>query len=64
VAHAQIELWDLREAESTLQEAESLSRRSFRREGPACSLVGELVEEMAHVSPELRRMANAVGIEG
>lgn len=64
VAHAQIELRDLREAESTLQEAESLSQRSFRRDGPACTLVGELVEEMAHVSPELRRMATAVGIGG
>jgi transcriptional regulator with XRE-family HTH domain len=64
VARAQAQLMDLREAESTLQEAESLSRRSFRHQGPAHDLVGELVEEMAHVSPELRRMARTVDIEG
>jgi transcriptional regulator with XRE-family HTH domain len=64
VARAQAQLMDLREAESTLQEAESLSRRSFRHRGPARALVGELVEEMAHVSPELRRMARSVDIEG
>jgi transcriptional regulator with XRE-family HTH domain len=63
VARAQAQLRDLREAESTLQEAESLSRRSFRHRGPARDLVEELVEEMAHVSPELRRMARSVDIE-
>jgi transcriptional regulator with XRE-family HTH domain len=64
VARAQAQLMDLREAESTLREAESLSRRSFRHQGPAYDLVAELVEEMAHVSPELRRMARTVDIEG
>jgi transcriptional regulator with XRE-family HTH domain len=64
VARAQAQLMDLREAESTLQEAESLSRRSFRHQGPAHDLVRELLEEMAHVSPELRRMARTVDIEG
>lgn len=64
VARAQTQLMDLREAESTLQEAESLSRRSFRHRGPARALVEELVEQMAHVSPELRRMARSVEIEG
>ncbi|HEY0540831.1 MAG TPA: helix-turn-helix domain-containing protein [Actinoallomurus sp.] len=63
VARAQAQLMDLREAEATLQEAESLSRRSFRHRGPAHDLVVELVEEMAHVSPELRRMARTVDIE-
>jgi transcriptional regulator with XRE-family HTH domain len=64
VAQAQAELRDLREAETTLQEAESLSERSFRHRGPARTVVGELVEEMAHVSPELRRMARSVEVEG
>ncbi|GLY74878.1 transcriptional regulator [Actinoallomurus iriomotensis] len=64
VAQAQAQLMDLRAAESTLQEAESLSRWSFRDHGPAYAVVGELVEEMAHVSPDLRRMAQEVAIEG
>ncbi|WP_329244288.1 helix-turn-helix domain-containing protein [Actinoallomurus sp. NBC_01490] len=64
VAQAQAQLMDLRAAESTLQEAESLSRRSFRDHGPAYPLVGELIEEMAHVSPDLRRMAQEVALEG
>ncbi|WP_345469860.1 helix-turn-helix transcriptional regulator [Actinoallomurus oryzae] len=64
VAQAQAQLMDLRAAESTLQEAESLSRRSFRDHGPAYPLVGELIEEMAHVSPDLRRMAREVALEG
>jgi hypothetical protein len=55
VARAQAQLRDYRVAESTLREAESLSRRSFRdRDRPP------LVEEMAHVSSELRRMARSV----
>jgi transcriptional regulator with XRE-family HTH domain len=64
VAQAQVDVRDLRAAETTLQEAESLSRRSFRHQGPARTVVGELVEEMAHVSPELRRMARSVDVEG
>jgi transcriptional regulator with XRE-family HTH domain len=64
VAEAQTQRMDLRAAEATLQEAESLCRDAFRAHGPACALVTTLVEEMAHVSPDLRRMAGSVAVEG
>lgn len=62
VAQAQIYTRDLRAAERTLIEAEGVSSEWFRHQGPARSLVGELVHESRRLSPSLRRLALAAGV--
>ncbi|MFL6055905.1 MAG: hypothetical protein ACJ72W_23825, partial [Actinoallomurus sp.] len=63
VARAQTEIRDLRAAEETLCEAESLCARSFSPQGPACAVVSEVVVDVGHLTPELRRMARAVAVQ-
>lgn len=63
VAQAHVDARRLRAAEATLQEAESLSAQWFRHQGPARSLVGELVRETTRLSPSLRRLARSVDVE-
>lgn len=53
----------LRAAETTLVEAENMSPEWFRHQGPARSLVGELVEETTRLSPTLRRLAKSVDVD-
>ena len=63
VAQANVDAGDLRAAERTLLEADGLSSEWFRHQGPARSLVGELVHESRRLSPPLRRLASSVGVE-
>lgn len=62
VAQAQLDTRDLRTAERTLTEAEGVSSEWFRHQGPARSLVGDLVHESRRLSPNLRRLAQAAGV--
>lgn len=57
VAQAQVDARDLRGAERTLTAAEGMSSEWFRHQGPARSLVGDLVAESRRLSPNLRRLA-------
>jgi transcriptional regulator with XRE-family HTH domain len=63
VAQAQVDARDLSSAVGTLVEADELSSEWFRHQGPARSLVGELVQESRRLSPPLRRLARTTGIE-
>ncbi|GAA0317718.1 helix-turn-helix domain-containing protein [Actinoallomurus spadix] len=63
VARAQTEIRDLRAAEETLREAESLCAESFSPTGPACAVVSDVVVDVGHLTPELRRMARAVAVK-
>lgn len=63
VAQAHVDARHLKTAETTLLEAEALSPEWFRHQGPARSLVGELVEETTRLSPTLRRLARSVDVE-
>jgi hypothetical protein len=63
VARAQTEIRDLRAAEETLREAESLCARSFSPRGPVCAVVSDVVVDVGHLTPELRRMARAVAVQ-
>jgi transcriptional regulator with XRE-family HTH domain len=62
VAQAQVYARDLRGAESTLTEAEGVSTEWFRHQGPARTLVAELLEDTRRVSPSLRRLARSAGV--
>ncbi|MCO5974221.1 helix-turn-helix domain-containing protein [Actinoallomurus soli] len=62
VARAQTEIRDLRAAEETLCEAESLCATSFSPAGPAHAVVSDVVVDVGHLTPELRRMARAVQV--
>ncbi|MCO6011395.1 helix-turn-helix domain-containing protein [Actinoallomurus purpureus] len=63
VARAQTEIRDLRAAEATLRAAESLCASSFSPDGPACSVVSDVVVDVGNLTPELRRMARAVVVQ-
>jgi transcriptional regulator with XRE-family HTH domain len=63
VAQAHVDARHLKTAETTLLQAEALSAEWFRHQGPARSLVGELVEETTRLSPTLRRLARSVDVE-
>lgn len=62
VAQAQVDARDLRGAERTLTAAEGQSSEWFRHQGPARSLVGDLVSESRRLSPNLRRLAVSAGV--
>jgi transcriptional regulator with XRE-family HTH domain len=63
VAQAHVDARHLKAAETTLLEAEALSAEWFRHQGPARSLVGELVGETTRLSPTLRRLARSVDVQ-
>jgi transcriptional regulator with XRE-family HTH domain/ribosomal 50S subunit-recycling heat shock protein len=63
VASSHVDARHLKAAETTLLEAESVSAEWFRHQGPARSLVGELVTETTRLSPTLRRLARTVDID-
>ncbi|MEV5709571.1 helix-turn-helix domain-containing protein [Actinoallomurus sp. NPDC052274] len=63
VARAQAEIRDLRAAEETLRAAESLCAESFSPAGPACAVVGDVMVDVGHLTPELRRMARSVAVQ-
>jgi transcriptional regulator with XRE-family HTH domain len=62
VAQAHVDGRDLRAAERTLTEAEGMSPEWFRHQGPARSLVSDLVQESRRLSPNLRRLAASAGV--
>jgi transcriptional regulator with XRE-family HTH domain len=62
VAQAQVDARDLRSAERTLLEADGVSTEWFRHQGPARSLVSELVHESRRLSPPLRQLARSAGV--
>jgi transcriptional regulator with XRE-family HTH domain len=62
VAQAQVETGNMGAAESSLLEAEGVSTEWFRHQGPARSLVSELVEDSRRLSPSLRRLAKSAGV--
>ncbi len=63
VAQAHVDAGETKAAERMLLDAEDLSPEWFRHQGPARSLVGELVQEARRMSPPLRRLAKSVGVE-
>lgn len=63
VAQAHVDARHLKTAETMLLEAENLSAEWFRHQGPARSLVGELVEDTRRLSPGLRRLAKSVDVK-
>jgi len=63
VAQAQVDARDMKGAEATLLRAEGMSSEWFRHQGPARSLVGELVQEARRLSPPLRRLAKSTGVD-
>jgi transcriptional regulator with XRE-family HTH domain len=63
VAQAQIDARDLQATQDTLLEAEATSSEWFRHQGPARSLVSELVHETKRLSPQLRRLAKSAGVD-
>jgi hypothetical protein len=62
VAQAQIDVRDLSSTQTTLMEAEALSPEWFRHQGPARSLVSELVHQSRRLSPTLRQLARSAGV--
>lgn len=63
VAQAHVDARDLQAAEQVLVEAEGTSSEWFRHQGPARSLVGELVHDSKRLSPTLRRLAKSTGVD-
>jgi transcriptional regulator with XRE-family HTH domain len=62
VAQAQLDTRDYPSMQTTLLEAQSMSAEWFRHQGPARSLVSDLVRESTRLSPTLRRLARTTGI--
>lgn len=62
VAQAQLDARDLQATQETLLEAESVSSEWFRHQGPARSLVSELVQDTTRLSPSLRRLVRSAGV--
>ena len=63
VAQAQSDAGDWQATQDTLLEANGLSPEWFRHQGPARSLVGDLVHESKRLSPTLRRLAKSAGVD-
>ena len=63
VASSHVEARHFQTAESTLAEAASVSAEWFRHQGPARTLVTDLVHESRRLSPGLRRLARTVDID-
>ena len=62
VAQAHTDARDLSSTQTTLLEAEALSPEWFRHQGPARSLVSELVHQSRRLSPTLRQLARSAGV--
>jgi transcriptional regulator with XRE-family HTH domain len=63
VAQAHIDARDFRATQDALVEANSMSSEWFRHQGPARSLVSELVHETKRLSPTLRGLAKSAGVD-
>jgi hypothetical protein len=62
LAQAHLDSRHLDAAQGSLLEARSLSAEWFRHQGPARSLVAELVGRRTRLSPTLRDLAGSVGV--
>lgn len=63
VAQAHSDAGNFQGTQDALSEANGLSSEWFRHQGPARSLVSDLVQESKRLSPTLRRLARSAGVD-